>query len=75
MLLSIPQFVLQMSVIYFIFRAFGYHDVSYLEVLAVQSMLQVSVSFMPMPGASGAQEIGFLPSSATILSTTTSMPL
>ena len=25
----------------------------------VQSLLQVSVSFMPMPGASGAQEIGF----------------
>ena len=48
-----------MSVIYFIFRAFGYHDVSYAEVLAVQSLLQVSVSFMPMPGASGAQENGF----------------
>ncbi|MGI6254614.1 MAG: lysylphosphatidylglycerol synthase transmembrane domain-containing protein [Acutalibacter sp.] len=58
-LLSIPQFVLQMSVIYFIFRAFGYHQVSYWEILAVQSLLQVSVSFMPMPGASGAQEIGF----------------
>ena len=58
-LLSIPQFVLQMSVIYFIFRAFGYHTVSYWEIVAVQSLLQVSVSFMPMPGASGAQEIGF----------------
>lgn len=58
-LLSIPQFVLQMSVIYFIFRAFGYDQVSYWEILAVQSLLQVSVSFMPMPGASGAQEIGF----------------
>ena len=58
-LLSIPQFIVQMSVIYFIFRAFGYHNVSYLEILAVQSLLQVSVSFMPMPGASGAQEIGF----------------
>lgn len=56
---SIPQFILQMSVIYFIFQAFGYHTVSYAEVLAVQSLLQVSVSFMPMPGASGAQEIGF----------------
>ena len=59
MLLSIPQFILQMSVIYFIFRAFGYHNVGYLEIVAVQSLLQVSVSFMPMPGASGAQEIGF----------------
>lgn len=58
-LLSIPQFILQMSVIYFIFLAFGYHDVSYVEIVAVQSLLQVSVSFMPMPGASGAQEIGF----------------
>lgn len=58
-LLSIPQFILQMSVIYFIFRAFGYHNVSYWEIVAVQSLLQVSVSFMPMPGASGAQEIGF----------------
>ena len=56
---SIPQFVLQMSVIYFVFLSFGYRSVSYWEVLAVQSLLQVSVSFMPMPGASGAQEIGF----------------
>ena len=58
-LLSIPQFIVQMSVIYFIFRSFGYHNVSYFEIVAVQSLLQVSVSFMPMPGASGAQEIGF----------------
>ena len=58
-LLSIPQFIVQMSVIYFIFRAFGYHNVGYFEIVAVQSLLQVSVSFMPMPGASGAQEIGF----------------
>lgn len=57
--LSVPQFILQMSVIYFVFLAFGYRDVPYGEVLAVQSLLQVSVSFMPMPGASGAQEIGF----------------
>ena len=27
--------------------------------MAIQSLLQASVSFMPMPGASGAQEIGF----------------
>lgn len=57
--LSVPQFFLQMSVIFFIFRAFGYQDVGYWEIVAVQSLLQVSVSFMPMPGASGAQEIGF----------------
>ena len=58
-LISIPQFILQMSVIYFVFRAFGYNEIFYPEVLAVQSLLQVSVSFLPTPGASGAQEIGF----------------
>ncbi len=58
-LLSIPQFILQMSVLYFVFRSFGYSQVGYLEILAIQSLLQLSVSFMPMPGASGAQEIGF----------------
>lgn len=58
-LLSIPQFILQMSVLYFVFRSFGYEQPGYLEIFAVQSLLQLSVSFMPMPGASGAQEIGF----------------
>lgn len=58
-LLSVPQFVLQMSVLYFVFRSFGYQEPGYLEIFAMQSLLQVSVSFMPMPGASGAQEIGF----------------
>ena len=54
-----PQFVLQMSVLYFVFRSFGYHQAGFFEIFAMQSLLQVSVSFMPMPGASGAQEIGF----------------
>ena len=56
---SIPQFILQMSVLYFVFRSFGYNQAGFLEIVAVQSLLQLSVSFMPMPGASGAQEIGF----------------
>jgi len=59
MLLSVPQFFAQMSVIYYIFLSFGYRGVNYFEIFAVQSILQVTVSFMPMPGASGAQELGF----------------
>ena len=49
-LLSIPQFIAQMSVIYFIFRAFGYHDVNYLEILAVQSLLQAYARGLRCPG-------------------------
>lgn len=58
-LLSVPEVILQMSMLYCVFRAFGYHSAGYWEISAVQCLLQVTVSFVPMPGASGAQEIGF----------------
>lgn len=58
-LLSIPQVILQMGVLFFIFRAFGYHEFTFFEITAMQTLLQSSVCFMPMPGAAGAQEIGF----------------
>ncbi|MBP3705127.1 MAG: flippase-like domain-containing protein [Clostridia bacterium] len=57
-LLSIPQAVLQMSVLYVVFLAFG-SEALYAELLSMQTLLQAAVCFMPMPGASGAQEIGF----------------
>ncbi len=47
-----------MSVLYVVFRAFSY-DLPYLELLCMQTMLQASVCFVPLPGASGAQELGF----------------
>lgn len=58
-LLSIPEFVLQMTMIYFVFLSFGYRSGEYPQILAVQSLLEVTVSFAPTPGASGAQELGF----------------
>lgn len=57
-LLSIPQAVLQMSMLYVVFVAFG-SKTPYVELLCMQTLLQAAVCFMPMPGASGAQEIGF----------------
>lgn len=58
-LLSVPEVVLQMSMLYCVYRSFGYGAGGYWEVSAMQCLLQTSVSFVPMPGASGAQEIGF----------------
>ena len=55
---SIPQVILQMSVLYVVFRAFSL-DLPYGELLCMQTMLQASVCFIPLPGASGAQELGF----------------
>lgn len=59
MLLSFPEFIAQMSVIYFIFLAFGYQKIGYAEILAVQAILEAMVSFTPTPGAAGAEELGF----------------
>lgn len=58
-LLSMPQVVLQMCVLFLIFLAFGYMKFSFVEITSMQTLLQSTVCFMPMPGASGAQEIGF----------------
>ncbi len=57
-LLSIPQVILQFSVLYFVFLAFSVR-MPYGEMLGMQLLLQVSVCFVPLPGASGAQEVGF----------------
>ena len=58
-LFSFPEVILQMGVLYFIFSSFGNVNHSFIEITAMQFLLQTSVSFMPMPGAAGAQELGF----------------
>ena len=58
-LLSLPQAILQMSVLFCIYRAMGNGEAGFIEITAMQFVLQSAVCFMPMPGASGAQEIGF----------------
>ena len=58
-LLSVPQALLQMSILYFVYRSMGNTAAGYIEITSMQTILQSAVCFMPMPGASGAQEIGF----------------
>lgn len=48
-----------MSISYCIYRALGLNEYSYLDILTRQFLLYISVSFTPLPGASGAQELGF----------------
>ncbi|MEG0767677.1 MAG: lysylphosphatidylglycerol synthase transmembrane domain-containing protein, partial [Clostridia bacterium] len=48
-----------MSIVYFLYRAFGLTAMRWDELLTLQLLLYITVSFMPMPGASGAQEGGF----------------
>ena len=49
-----------MSVSYCIYRAFGFNGVSPVLFVTLQYVLYIAVSYVPLPGASGAQEGGFV---------------
>lgn len=58
-LLTIMQMVGYFSVTYFLYRAFGLSEETLIKVIMLQSIVYVAVSFIPLPGASGASEGGF----------------
>lgn len=49
-----------MSVILFVYRAFGESGTPWYQLLTISFLLFLSASYTPLPGASGAQEGGFL---------------
>ena len=57
-LLSIPQFIVQMSVIYFIFRAFGYHNVSYLRFWRCRACCRYRCPSCPCQGPPAPRRLG-----------------
>ena len=46
--------------IYFVYRAFGFTGTPWYHLVTISFLLYVSASYTPLPGASGAQEGGFL---------------
>lgn len=58
-LLSLIQIALMMSIILCVYRAFWLHGVQPVTLVTLQALLYIGASFMPLPGASGAQEYGF----------------
>ena len=59
-LLSCLQVLGLMSIVYCVYRALGLDGMSYFDILTLQFLLYIGASFTPLPGASGAQEGGFL---------------
>ena len=59
-LMTVLQMTCLFIVPFFVYRAFGLSEYSLLDVLAAQSLLTVAVSSLPLPGAVGASESGFM---------------
>lgn len=56
---NLVQFFAYMSVSYFVYRGLGFNSASYLTMVFTQSVLYISVAFVPLPGGSVANEGGF----------------
>lgn len=56
--------VIQINVMYLVpfavYKAFGLGGKSILAMLAIQALLNIAVSSVPLPGAAGASELGFM---------------
>lgn len=57
---STVQVLLQFSVPYLVYRAFGQDVYSYFDIFSLQTILTICVSTLPLPGAVGASEGTFM---------------
>lgn len=57
--LSVIQVTAFFSITYFIYRALGLSGASVLDIISLQALLYMAVSFIPIPGTVGASELGF----------------
>lgn len=60
LVVSVVEMLMMMLVPLMVYKAFGLSGTPVMHILTVSFMLFVSASYTPLPGASGAQEGGFL---------------
>lgn len=58
------------SITFWVYKALGFTQASFIEVISLQSILYIAVSGIPLPGAVGASESSFLRIFKTIYPTT-----
>ncbi|MBN2897658.1 MAG: flippase-like domain-containing protein [Clostridia bacterium] len=58
-LLSVVQLTAFFSITFFVYRSLGLSGAGLFHIIALQSMLYMAVSFIPIPGTVGASEVGF----------------
>ncbi len=58
-ILTFLQFIAMFLVPYFIFRSFGFDHASPVQLISSQAFVNLMSGMIPIPGASGAAELGF----------------
>lgn len=57
---TLVQILIYYSIPYWVYRSVGFNTESIIKIIALQSMLYATVSGIPLPGAVGVSESGFL---------------
>ncbi|WP_353095776.1 lysylphosphatidylglycerol synthase transmembrane domain-containing protein [Tissierella praeacuta] len=58
-IVSIIQLTISFSITFFVYLALGFEKGHFIDIIAIQSLHYMAVSFMPTPGTAGAAEGGF----------------
>ncbi len=59
-LMTALQLIFFFSITFFIYKALGLNGERWINIIFVQSLLYLAVSFIPTPGSTGASETGFI---------------
>lgn len=59
-LVALVQIIAMLSIPFAVSRAFGIHTVPFVDMLALQVILTISIDTLPLPGAVGAAESAFM---------------
>ncbi|NLJ41806.1 MAG: flippase-like domain-containing protein [Clostridiales bacterium] len=59
-LMTTLQLICYFSVTFFIYRSFGLQNEKWINIIFIQSLLYLALTFVPTPGSTGASETGFI---------------
>lgn len=59
LVLTLIQLTCYFSITYFIYLALGLDEASFLDIVAIQSLVHMAASYIPTPGTAGASEGGY----------------
>ncbi|MDO9592419.1 MAG: lysylphosphatidylglycerol synthase transmembrane domain-containing protein [Erysipelotrichaceae bacterium] len=57
--MTFVQLTLLFSITYFVYRSLGLSGATLMQIVTLQALLYMAVSFIPVPGTAGVSEIGF----------------
>lgn len=59
LILTLTQLTFYFSITYFVYLALGLSGETYIDIIAVQSLVYMAASYIPTPGTAGASEGGY----------------